>query len=131
MTSKAALLGVIAALSCGCAPLEPSDDTGLYAARMTRAGEAYTTCVNAEAEKDIAYPAGVEDIAVAAHARCWSRWDAYRQAVNSAYSADAVTREEMQLAHDKVDAHLRQFELETRRSAMDRLVERTLSKKRP
>ena len=98
---------------------------------MNRAGERYTACVTAEAEKDVKNPAGVEDIAVAAHARCWTHWDAYREATNSTYRATATTREEKQLAHDRADAHLRQFERETRRSVMDHLVERTFAKTKP
>lgn len=98
---------------------------------MKSASDAYTACAMAEAEKDMINPAGVEDIAVAAHGRCWARWDAYREATNTTYFANAATREEMQLAHDKVDAHLRQFELETRRSLMDRMIEHTLTRKQP
>jgi hypothetical protein len=113
------------ALACGCAPLsETGDSAGLAQAR-----ERYVGCVSAEAEKDAASPAGAEDIAVAAHARCWASWDAYRAAANSTFAAQARTPEEQQLAHDKADAHLRQLEGETRRSVMDRIVERTLTKR--
>jgi hypothetical protein len=97
--------------------------------RMKQAEERYTTCVAAEAEKDVGNPAGVEDIAVAAHGRCWAAWEAYRDATTATYSGGAQTREEKQLAHDRVDAHLRQFERDARRSVMNGLVERTL--KRP
>jgi hypothetical protein len=111
--------------------MQTSTDAEAYAERMTRAGERYTACVAAEAEKDVANPAGVEDIAVAAHGRCWAHWDAYREATNSTYLASATTREEMQLAHDRADAHLRQFERDTRRSVMDGLVERTFARTKP
>jgi hypothetical protein len=113
----------------GCAGTPESDDAAPYAQRMKTAGEAYVGCVYAEAEKDAANPVGVEDIAVAAHGRCWTAWDAYRDATNAAYSAGVSTREEKQLAHDRTDAHLRQFERETRRGVVDRIVEQTLTKK--
>jgi hypothetical protein len=115
------------ALACGCAPLRDRDDSG---EAMNQARERYVDCVGAEAEKDAANPAGAEDIAVAAHARCWTSWDAYRQTTYRSFTADARTRDERQLANDKADAHLRQFELETRRGVVDRIVERTLTKKR-
>jgi hypothetical protein len=94
-----------------------------------QARESYVGCITAEAEKDASNPAGAEDIAVAAHGRCWARWDAYRQAANTSFASGARTREERQLAHDKADAHLRQFELETRRGVVDGIVQRTLTRK--
>ena len=92
--------------------------------------ETYVRCINAEAEKDAASPTGAEDIAVAAHARCWGSWDAYRHAAITSFANGARTREERQLAHDKADAHLRQLELETRRGVVDAIVQRTLTRKR-
>jgi hypothetical protein len=129
VTAAALLLLACAVLAAGCANTPDSNDAGPYAQRMKTAGESYVACVNAEAEKDAANPVGVEDIAVAAHGRCWSAWDAYREATNAAYSAGASTRDEKQLAHDRTDAHLRQFERETRRGVVDRIVEQTLAKK--
>jgi hypothetical protein len=127
---RAGAFGVLcAALACGCAELETTPGTEADPAALVQAREAYVGCINAEAAKDASNPAGAEDIAVAAHARCWTRWDAYRQAANSTFSAGARTREERQLAHDKADAHLRQFELETRRGVVDGIVQRTLTRK--
>jgi hypothetical protein len=123
------LLFACVVAAAGCAQTPDSGEAGVYAERMKAAGDAYTACVTGEAEKDAMNPAGVEDIAVAAHGRCWSRWDAYRDATSKAYSAGATTRDEKQFAHDRTDAHLRQFERETRRYVMDRMVERALTKK--
>jgi hypothetical protein len=128
LKSISPLLLACVVAAAGCAQT-PDSDEGVYALRMNAAGDAYTACVSGEAEKDAMNPAGVEDIAVAAHGRCWSRWDAYRDATSKAYSAGAKTRDEKQFAHDRTDAHLRQFERETRRYVMDRMVERTLTKK--
>ena len=100
--------GVLLAVACGCAQLDGTDETG----------------------PDAANPAGAEDIAGAAHGRCWARWDAYRQATNSTFAGAARTPDERQLAHDKADAHLRQLELETRKSVVDLIVQRTLEQKR-
>jgi hypothetical protein len=122
-----AFAAVALMLACGCAPLRDSDAPG---EALAQARERYVDCVGAEAEKDTANPAGAEDIAVTAHARCWPSWDAYRQSTYRAFTADARTRDERQLANDKADAHLRQLEIETRRGVVDRIVERTLTRKR-
>ena len=125
---RAGALGVLcAALVWGCAAPGTTSDT--EPAALVQAREAYVRCVNAQAEKDAANPAGAEDIAIAAHGRCWSSWDAYRQTAIESFAGGARTREERQLAHDKADAHLRQFELETRRGVVDGIVQRTLTRK--
>lgn len=127
MRSRTALLsGAAVLLSCACAEPRIAVEDTAAGERMQQAGERYTACVATEAEKEVGNPARVEDIAVAAHGRCWPAWDAYREATSVAYSANTQTREEKQLAHDRVDAHLRQFERDTRRNIMDRLVERSL-----
>jgi hypothetical protein len=115
------------AFACGCASLSDTDAT--TSAELQPARDRYTACVGAEAEKDAGNPAGAEDIAVAAHARCWSRWDALRRATYVSFAAGARTPEERQLANDKADAELRQLEIETRRGVVDRIVQRTLTKK--
>jgi hypothetical protein len=115
-----------AVVAAGCAQLQPAGDPGGYAARMSARGERYIACVMHEAENNLKNPAGAEDIAIAAHARCWSAWDAYRAATNASFLQGATTGAEVQLARDKADAHLRQFELETRRTIVDRMVERNL-----
>ena len=127
-TRTALMLGVCALLSCACAQIQVEPEDTAAGQRMAQAGERYTTCVTAEAEKEVGNPAGVEDIAVAAHARCYPAWEAYRTATTAAFSSGADTREEKQLAHDRIDAHLRQFERETRIGVMDRLVQRSLAK---
>jgi hypothetical protein len=118
---------ICAAAVAGCAHVEPSTDSA-YAARMAESGERYVTCLTNEAKKDTKSPAASEDIAVAAHARCWSAWDAYREATNASFTVGARTPEELQYGRDKADAHLRQFELETRRSVMEGVVRNTFPK---
>jgi hypothetical protein len=126
--ASCAIAAAALALACGCAPLsesgDPQDD-----GRLKQARERYVECVGAQVEKDAASPAGAEDIAVAAHARCYTSWEAYRRATETALARDARSPEERQLAHDRADAELRQVELETRRGVVDRIVERTLKKK--
>ena len=124
----AAALSVLG-MGYGCAQFAEQGLSGPDAAKLTQARESYVRCIDAEAEKDAGNPAGAEDIAVAAHARCWSSWDAYRATTNATYSSGARTRDERQLAHDKADAHLRQFELDTRKTVVERIVERTLKRK--
>lgn len=124
------LLGFPAAvLAAACAQM-PSTDEGDYAARMNTLGERYVACITREAE-NAKNPAGAEDIAISAHAQCWPTWDAYRAATNASFVHGAGTRAELQLARDKADAHLRQFELEARRMVMDHMVERNLRGAKP
>ena len=126
--NAAATLAIVAlAVASGCASLSETDATGGAMLQQTR--DRYVACIGAEAEKDAASPAGAEDIAVAAHGRCWSSWDAHRKATYAGFAAQARTPEERQLAHDKADAQLRQLEIETRRGVVDRIVQRTLTKK--
>ena len=129
-TRTALTLGAAVLLSCACAQIQTAPEDSAAGARMKLAEERYRSCVATEAEKDVGNPAGVEDIAVAAHGRCWAAWDAYRDATAATYSGAARSREEKQLAHDRVDAHLRQFERDTRRSIMDGLVERSLKNRK-
>ena len=122
-------MSLLLLLAAGCAQIDSSREPEGENANLRQAREAYVQCVNAEAEKDAGSPAGAEDIAVAAQARCWSRWDAFRQTMTTTFASGAHTRDEQQLAHDKADAELRQFEIETRRSVVDRIVQRTLTHK--
>ena len=121
------LPSLVALVAAGCAQLQPADES----ARMNARGERYVACVTQEAENNLKNPAGAEDIAIAAHARCWSAWDAYRAATSTSFLQGATTDAEVQLARDKADAHLRQFELETRRMIVDRMVERNLRGGKP
>ena len=114
-----------AALAAGCAQTPPAESPA-YAARMKEAGEAYQTCLTREAEKDMKNPAGAEDIATAAHGRCWTEWGRYQQATNENFVHNARSHDEKQYAHDKAEAHLRQFEREARRGVVDTVVERSL-----
>jgi len=123
--SRLSLAAVAIAAAAGCAPL-PSDESAAYAARMMSRGERYVACMTKEADTNVKNPAGAEDIAIAAHARCYPAWDAYRAATSASFLLGASTGAEVQLARDKADAHLRQFELETRRMIVDRMVERNL-----
>ena len=118
-------LAAVTAVAAGCAPL-PTDGSAAYAARMNSRGERYVACMTKEADTNVKNPAGAEDIAIAAHARCYPAWDAYRAATSASFLHGAGTNAEVQLARDKVDAHLRQFELETRRMIVDRMAERNL-----
>jgi hypothetical protein len=109
-----------------CASLGEPDEAHGYSGQMNALRERYTTCVTAEAEKNARNPTGAEDIAVAAHARCWGAWEGYRNATSSSFLQGAQTDAEMQLARDKAHAHLREYEREIRRAVVDRIVERSL-----
>ena len=113
------------AVAAACAPFA-GNESGGYAARMESRGEHYVACMTKQADTNVKNPAAAEDIAIAAHARCYPAWDAYRAATNASFLQGASTGAEVQLARDKADAHLRQFELETRRMIVDRMVERNL-----
>ncbi len=89
---------------------------------MTEAGERYTACISAATEKDLKNPARAEDIALAAHGRCWGEWEAYRTATSENFTHGARSPDELQYARDKSEAHLRQFEQEARRSLMESVV---------
>ena len=123
---RTSLIACVAFAAAACAPVEPLRESPEYAARMRAAGDAYLACIAGEAEKDMKNPAGAEDIATAAHGRCWSLWEAYRKATAESYSLNARTPEERQLAHDKAGAHLRQFEQDARRGIVDTVAERSL-----
>jgi hypothetical protein len=114
----------------GCALLQTPPAESAYAARMSALGERYLQCVSAEAEKARSTAAGAEEIALAAHGRCWSAWTAYQDATKTSFLYGAESAAEVQFATDKADAHLRQFELESRRALVDRLVQRTLQRER-
>jgi hypothetical protein len=113
-------------LAAGCAQLQTGAESPAYAARMKEAGDAYLACVTRESEKDMKNPTGAEDIATAAHGRCWGDWETYREATNASYASNARTQEQRQFAHDKAEAHLRQFEREARRAVVDAVVARSL-----
>jgi hypothetical protein len=126
MKSKTLLALLATAALTGCAVLEADPDTVPHAIRMREAGERYMACMSAEAEKHIKNPAGAEDIALAAHGHCWTEWDGYRDATNTSFSHGAKSREQQQLARDKAEAHLRQFERESRSFVMDLVVQRSM-----
>src|SRR5690349_14087941 len=88
------------ALCAGCAALDSSRDEAAEA-RVQQAADTYSACVMREVEKDAKSPAGAEDIAVAAHGRCWSEWDRYRAIARQTFAEGASTPEEKQLAGDK------------------------------
>lgn len=119
-------LGAAALFASACAEMPTRDAAGEE--RMKQAAERYNACVTAEADKEAGTPASVEDIAVAVHGRCWTAWDAYRDVTTTTYTANAHSREEKQLAHDRIDAHLRQFERDSRQGIMNRLVQREVAK---
>ena len=123
------IAGVV--LTSGCAQMRSAPSDPGHEEHMKQAGDAYSECVTREADKEMKNPVGVEDMAMAAHGRCWSEWDAYRAATKDAFAYGARTRDELQFATDRTDAHLRQFERDTRRGVMDHIVERTLRKKAP
>ena len=93
--------------------------------RANVAGNRYLACLNASADRNTDNPLSAEQIAATAHAECWSEWNAYREETATSYLSRARTAEEAQLAHDKTDAHLREFEFEARKAVMGRVVQRT------
>ena len=109
----------------GCAQMQPGESP-IYAARMQESAEQYLACISREAEKDMTNPTGADDIATAAHGRCWSVWEAYRAATNANFSYGAKTPGERQFAGDRAEAHARQFEREARRMIVDMVVQRSL-----
>lgn len=108
---------VVAVVLAGCAHVREM--------RANIAGNQYLGCLHSAADAYMDNPAGAEQIAAAAHARCWSEWNAYRDETQTEYTARATTPEEIQLARDKADAYLRQFETDARKAVMTRVVERT------
>lgn len=121
------LISVLCLFAVGCAHPEPDGmRSSPYAARMKEAGDVYLGCVSREAEKDMKNPAGAEDIATAAHGRCWSVWDSYRDATNANFSHNARSSQEMQFSRDRAEGHVRQFEREAHRGVVDTVVERSL-----
>ena len=133
MTNRT-LLSLLCALAAGCAQMQPGEDSrspSPYAGRMKDSGDQYLACITREAEKNMKNPTGAEDIATAAHAQCWSEWDAYRTATNADFIHGARTSDQMQFGRDKADAHLRQFEREARRTIVDTVVQRSLGGEKP
>ena len=120
-------LFIALALAAGCAPTRPLDEPSAQAARREQAGAEYTACLAREAELNMKNPAGAEDIAAAAHGRCWTAWEAYREATRESFHSGARTSEERQFAQDKMEAHLRDFERDTRRGVIDAVVQRSLA----
>jgi hypothetical protein len=116
--------------AAGCVQF-PGRESPEHAARMTAAGDAYLECLAREAEKDAKSAASADDIATAAHARCWTAWDAYRSATNANFAYNARTGDEKQYARDRADAHLREFEREARRVVIDSTIERMLKARTP
>ena len=130
MTSRTLILCACAAALASCASPRPPESP-LYAERMKDAGDRYTACVTAEAEKDMKNPVRAVEIADAAHARCWTDWEAYRTATSVNFTHGARNAGELQYARDKSEAHLRQFEQEARRAIVDWIVQRSLPGNRP
>lgn len=97
-----------------------------HADRMQGAADRYLACLSAEAEKEVTNPASSEEIALRAQGRCWEAWEAYKNATRLSFALGAVTPEEQQLAADKTDAHLRQFDQQARRKIMDAVADRSL-----
>ena len=118
MTRKRLLHLAFLTLVAGCTSVQTS-------APMNAPGNRYLECLNAAADKNMGNPTTADNIADAAHAACWSRWQAYREAIETDFYASARTAQEAQLAHDKADAHLRQFELEARKAIVSRVIARS------
>lgn len=97
---------------------------------MKEAGDRYTACMSAEAEKNAKSTAGAEDVAIAAHGRCFAFWEAYGKATAASFAYGASTAEERQYARDRTDAHLRQFEIEARQAVMNVVIQSNLPAKR-
>lgn len=133
MKRKSVLTVLCVLALSGCAEMQTGPDSppSPYAGRMNAASDQYLACISREAEKDMKNPAGAEDIATAAHGRCWSAWEAYRGATNADFSYGARTPDEMQFGRDKAEAHLRQFEREARRAIVERVIERSRELDKP
>ena len=104
-------------LAGGCAQMRET--------RTNVAGNRYLDCLHAAAATNMDNPAGADDIAAAAHGRCWSEWNAYRDQILTTYTARARTADELQLGQDKAHAHLRQFEADARRAVVSAVVQRS------
>ena len=120
------LIPILSVLAAGCAQLAHDGGQSSYAERMKESGDLYLACVTREAEKDMKNPTSAENIATAAHGRCWTEWESYGAATRANFGRDAVTSPEMQFAQDRSEGHLRQFERETRRGVVDTIVARIL-----
>ena len=131
MAIRTLLVVAILNIAAGCATDTTRSAADQAAPRMRQAGDDYVRCLTNEADRNARSPVGAEEIVAAAHARCWTLWQRYRDATRDGFMADAATPQEAQLAGDKADAHLRQFEAESRRGAVNRIVQRALSKTQP
>jgi len=120
------LIPILCLLAAGCAQLEREPEHSPYAGRMTEAGDLYLACVSREAEKNMKNPTSSEEIATAAHGRCWTEWEKYGVATRANFAHNAMTREEVQFAEDRSEGHLRQYEREARRGIVDAVVNRNL-----
>ena len=120
------MLALLWLVASGCAELQPRRESPDSVARMKAAADGYLACISGEAEKEMKNAVGAEDIATAAHGRCWTAWEAYRKATASNFSYGARTREEIQYAQDRTEAHVREFEREARRGIVDTIVQRSL-----
>lgn len=118
MTRKRLLHVALLTLVAGCTSLQPGSS-------MNAPGNRYLECLDAAAEKNMGNPTTADNIADAAHAACWSQWQAYREATTTDFYASARTAQEAQLANDKADAHLRQFEFEARKAIVSRVIARS------
>jgi len=118
MTIKYSLaVALLAVLLASCAQMREL--------RGNVAGNEYLDCLNSAADEYMSSPTGADQIATAAHARCWSEWSAYRERIAHEYTVRARSPEELQLGRDKADAYLRQFEADARKAVMTRVVQRT------
>ena len=122
MIVRALIVCACAATLAACVSPRPGESPE-YAWRMREAGDRYTACLTAEAQKDVKNPARAEDIAIAAHGRCWAQWDAYRTATSINFTHGTRSPQELQYARDKSEAHLRHFEMEARRSLVDWVIQ--------
>jgi hypothetical protein len=93
---------------------------------MQEAADLYTGCLSAEVEKNVKSAAGAEDIVIAAHGRCWTAWESYREATRANFTHGARNAGELQYARDRTEAHLRQFEMEMRRTLRDWVIQSNL-----
>lgn len=127
---KALVSALLAAtVFAGCASPLPRPETAEDAAvRGARASD-YAACLERTARSRHTAPAAVDDIAAAAHGACWSEWTAYREATHRSFARGTDGAAERQWAHDKAEAHLREFEAASRRSTADALVRE--SRQRP
>lgn len=120
---KTRLLHYIAFALSACSSGLPLQSSPEEAARVAAVEQTYLACLTREAAALGGSPVSVDEIANAAHGRCWENWTAYRQVTYETFVGNARTDDERQLARDKAEAQLREFEVAARRTAAQTAIQ--------